>query len=92
MLVFSLIQLNFIGYAIFIVLVLVLMLIGYLLVFKFIIFDKPTKETGFGSSLSQDFSLHTFLGLLIAIGLIIFGLVPSLISNNILENISLILP
>ena len=93
MLVFSLIQLNFIGYAIFIVLILVLLLIGYLIVFKFLIFDKPTKETSFGSGgISQDFSLHTFLGLIIAIGLIVFGLVPSIISNSILENISLMLP
>ncbi|MBK5112640.1 MAG: hypothetical protein KGD59_08660 [Candidatus Heimdallarchaeota archaeon] len=92
MLVFSLIQLNFIGYAIFIVLILVLMLIGYLMVFKFLIFDKPTTESSFGGNLSQDLSLHTFLGILIALGLILFGLIPSIISNNILENISLMLP
>ena len=92
MLVFSLIQLNFIGYAIFIVLILILMLIGYLLVFKFLIFDKPTKETSFGSNLGQDFSLHTFLGLLLSLGLIIFGIIPSVISSNILENVGLILP
>ncbi len=92
MLVFSLIQLNFIGYAIFIVFILVLMLIGYLLVFKFLIFDKPSKETSFSGNLSQDFSLHTFLGLLIALGLIIFGIIPSVISNNILENVAIILP
>ncbi|NHJ31385.1 MAG: hypothetical protein FK732_00840 [Asgard group archaeon] len=93
MLVFSLIQSNFIGYAIFIVIVLVLMLIGYLMVFKFLVFDKPTKETSFSSgNIIQDFSLHTFIGLLIALGLIVFGIVPSIISNNILENASLMLP
>ena len=62
------------------------------MVFKFLIFDKPTTESSFGGNLGQDLSLHTFLGILIALGLIVFGLIPSIISNNILENISLILP
>ena len=69
------------------------MLIGFLMVFKFLIFDKPTREGSYGSGgISQDLSMHTILGILLALGLIILGLIPSIIGKYILENISLMLP
>ncbi|HUT81293.1 MAG TPA: proton-conducting transporter membrane subunit [Candidatus Bathyarchaeia archaeon] len=93
MLLFTLIQLNYISYTIIIIFILVLMLISYLVVIKYLLFDKPDQDsTLISGGLSQDVSMTSIIGTIVALGLIILGLIPSLIGKSIIENAYLLIP
>ncbi|NHJ47952.1 MAG: hypothetical protein FK733_09205 [Asgard group archaeon] len=93
MLVFSLFQLEQSIYAIIIIIVIILLLVSYLLVIKYLLFDKPGRGVSFSSSaMLDDLTLPNFFGLVIAIGLLILGFIPNLIANPIIENAGFIIP
>ncbi|MBN1328618.1 MAG: hypothetical protein JXA54_04010 [Candidatus Heimdallarchaeota archaeon] len=93
MLLFTLIQLNYIGYAIIIIATLVLMLISFLAVIKYLLFDKPEHDsTLITSGLNQDVSMTSIMGTLVALGLIVLGIIPSLLGKIIIDYAYMIIP
>ncbi len=93
MLLFTLIQLNYVGYTIIIIFILVLMLISFLIVIKYLLFDKPDQDSSLMTGgLGQDVSMTSVIGTIVAIGLIVLGIIPSLIGKSIIENAYLIIP
>ncbi len=90
MLLLSLIKLDCLFFAIALIVIVIMMLFGYLLVFKYILFGKSTRDVSLTEGgLSRDLSLQTFFGTLLALCLIVFGLLPFIIDNQIVEYIDL---
>ncbi|MHA1213185.1 MAG: hypothetical protein ACTSSH_12080 [Candidatus Heimdallarchaeota archaeon] len=93
MLLFTLIQLGHIGFAIAIIFVFVLLLLSYLVILKYLLFDKPARDTSLISGgLNQDLSLSTFIGAIVAISLIVLGIIPKILGSTLIENAYLLIP
>ncbi|NHK31631.1 MAG: hypothetical protein FK730_09785 [Asgard group archaeon] len=87
MIIFSLIQLEFYGFAITFILVIILLIISYLIVLKYLLFDKYTRSISMSGGLINDLTLPNFFGIIVAIGLLILGFIPNIIASKIVENV-----
>jgi len=86
MMIFSLIQLRFYAFTFVIVLIIVLLIICYLIVLKYLLFDKHSRNISMSGGLIDDLTLPNFFGLIVAVGLIILGLIPNIIASKIVDN------
>ncbi|MFW9924924.1 MAG: proton-conducting transporter membrane subunit [Candidatus Thorarchaeota archaeon] len=87
MLLTSLLQTEYLILSILIIIVILMLLICYLWIIKFILFDKSQSGRIMTGSVGDDITLSTFSSLIIAIALIVFGLIPSLLANGIVTGI-----
>lgn len=88
MIIYSLIKTDYMIFGILIGVVVLLLLICNMIVLKFIILNKSPRIS---SGASNDISVTTSIGVLIALALILFGFIPSIISNGVIEGVTAIL-
>ncbi|MHA1630085.1 MAG: proton-conducting transporter transmembrane domain-containing protein [Candidatus Heimdallarchaeota archaeon] len=93
LLLFSLVKLEFIGVVIALIFVLLLLLVGFLSLLKQFVFDNPPAQATFiqPKGIGADLSFINFINIVIALGIIILGLVPSLVGAPIISNASFLL-
>ncbi len=91
MIIYSLLKTEYSIFGILIGVVVLLLLICNMIVLKSIILNKSQRISPVTSGVSDDLSVTTFIGVLIALALILFGFIPSIISNGIIEGVTAIL-
>lgn len=91
MIIYSLIRTDYIIFGILIGVVVLLLLICNMIVLKFIILNKSQTISSVISRTSNDLSITTSIGILLAVGLILFGFVPASLSNGVIEGVTAIL-
>jgi formate hydrogenlyase subunit 3/multisubunit Na+/H+ antiporter MnhD subunit len=93
MIIFSLIQLEQYTIAILLIIIAIMLVVGYLMVLKFLLFDKPDREIHLsGGGFLDDLTLPNFFGLVVAIFLLVLGFIPNIIASRIVENAEFIIP
>ena len=74
-----------------IIIILLLLSYAFLILIKRIVFDKPDRESMITStSLIDDLSISTFIGLVLIIGLLFFGFMPGYLLSNLIEGVNTI--
>jgi len=93
LLLFTLVKLEFVGTALALIVILLLMLSGFLLLLKETIFDKPSTESfAAPKGAIADLSFLNFVNLIVALGLVFLGLFPSFLNALVIENALALLP
>ncbi len=91
MIIYSLLKTDYLIFGILIGVVVLLLLICNMFVLKSIILNKSQKIPTGISDVNNDISITTFIGILLALALILFGFIPSIVSNGIIEGVAAIL-
>ena len=91
MIIYSLFRTEYLAFAIILAVLVFILLVCNMIILKQLILNKSQRISAVATGISNDISVTTFIGILLALSLLLFGIVPSLITNGVIEGVSSIL-